>query len=313
MPKDGKTHEECRILCCLFCGRKGKDNRPLSVGNKITIKTNFIPNFDDIQHFLPGGLCGSCRRTMSLRFGKNPSARPTELPCDTDSQYFPKMIEELSKLPRGVGSSTECTCFICVPAKTDLLSQKMAPGVKKPDFSNTTSRDNRTLDQSRMEQVTELMEKLTPKTKDFLVNARIKEKAGEKSSESPLKFASAAGGKPMPVIAGPKARKRLYDKAAPVPVETFEKIASGTDLSGKQMAAVAKEFRSSQGRKSIEPGMTEHLKNAPLVLKKFFKTVYIPLDVKNEETKLVEKVNTKVVYCHDIPGYKDHLKQVRLR
>ena len=38
MPKDAKTHEECRTLCCLLCGRKGKDNRPLSVGNKITIR-----------------------------------------------------------------------------------------------------------------------------------------------------------------------------------------------------------------------------------------------------------------------------------
>ena len=131
MPKDAKTHEECRTLCCLLCGRKGKDNRPLSVGNKITIKTNFIPNFDDIQQFLPGGLCGSCRSIMSLRFGKNPSSRPTTLPCDADSQYFQKMFEELSQLPRGVGTSTVCFCFMCVPAKTDLLSQKKVPGVKK--------------------------------------------------------------------------------------------------------------------------------------------------------------------------------------
>ena len=281
MPTYAKTHEECRTLCCLFCGRKGKDNRSLSVGNKIAIKTNFIPNFDEVQHFLPGGLCGSCRNILSLRFGKNPSARPTTLPCDADSQYFQKMIEELSKLPRGVGASTICTCFMCVPAKTDFLSLKKAPGIKKPEFSNTTSRDNRSLDQSRMEQVTELLGKLTPKTKDFLVNARIKEKESEKSTESPLKFASAAGGKPMPVIAGPKARKRLYDSKAPVPTETFEKIASGTDLSGNQIAAVAREFRSSQGRKSIEPGMKEQLQNAPLVLQKYFKTEYVPLEVRN--------------------------------
>ena len=313
MPTYAKTHEECRILCCLLCGRKGKDNRSLTVGNKKIIKTNFIPNFDEIQHFLPGGLCGSCRSILSLRFGKNPSSRPTTLPCDKDSQYFQKMIEELSKLPRGIGTSTVCTCFMCDPAKKVFCTQKEAPGVKKPEFSNDTSRDNRTLDQSRMEQVTELMEKLTPKTKDFLVNARIKEKASEKTSESPLKFASAAGGQPMPVVAGPRARKRLYDNKAQVPAETFEKIASGTDLSGNQMASIAKEFRSSQGRNSIEPGMKEHLQNAPLVIKKFFKTVYIDLQVRNKETNELETVNKKFVYCHDIPGYKDHLKKVRIR
>ena len=55
------------------------------------------------------------------------------------------------------------------------------------------------MDKSRVDQVTELMEKLTPKTKDFLVNARIKEKEEEKTSNSPLKFAAAVGGTPMTV------------------------------------------------------------------------------------------------------------------
>ena len=312
MPTTAKTHEECRILCCLLCKRKGKDNRPLSVGNKITIKTNFMPNFDDVQHFLPGGLCGSCRSILTLRLGKNPSSRPTTLLCDTDSQYFQEMIQVLSKLPRGIQTSTVCTCFMCVPAKTDFLSQKKAPGVPKPEFSNTASRDNRNLDQNRKEECAELMKKLTPKMKDMLVNARIKEKASEKSgSDSPLKFASAVGGQPMQVIAGEKARcaKRLYDKQ--VPVKTFENIAKNTDLSGNKMAAVAREFRSSEGRASIEAGRKEHLQNAPLVLKKFFKTIYIPLEVRNTETKQLETVTVKVGYCHDIPGYKDYLKQER--
>ena len=112
-------------------------------------------------------------------------------------------------------------------------------------------------------------------------------------------------------IAGPKARKRLYDSKDPVPVKTFEKIASGTDLSSNKMATVAREFRSSQGRKSIESGLKEQLQNAPLVLQKFFKTVYIQLQVRNKETKELQTVMIKVVYCHDIPGYKEHLKKER--
>ena len=79
------------------------------------------------------------------------------------------------------------------------------------------------------------------------------------------------------------------------------------------MASIAKEFRSSQGRNSIEPGMKEHLQNAPLAIKKFFKTEYIDLQVRNKETNELETVNKKFVYCHDIPGYKDHLKKVRIR
>ena len=68
--------------------------------------------------------------------------------------------------------------------------------------------------------------------KDMLVNARIKEKASEKSgSDSPLRFASAVGGQPMTVLVGEKAKcvKRLYDKETSVPVQTFENIARKTD------------------------------------------------------------------------------------
>ena len=146
-----KTHEECRRVCCLLCKRKGKDNRPLSVGNKIAIKTNFLLNYDDVQHFLPGGLCGSRRGILTLRFGNNPKSRPTNLPIDEDSQYFQNMIEELSKLPRGVGSRSDCSCFMCSPAKTVFVSQKKIPGVPKAEFSNDSSRDNRTLDEDRVE------------------------------------------------------------------------------------------------------------------------------------------------------------------
>ena len=214
-------------------------------------------------------------------------------------------------MPKDVGTKTDCTCFICLPAETDFLSEEKQPGVPKSEFSNTLSRDNRSLDESRRYDVSELMATLTPKTKDFLVKARIEEKQAEKSTNSPLKFTSATGGKPMEVIAGCKAKKRLYDKNAPVTTKTFENIARGTDMSANKLSAVAKEFRKSQGRNSIEPGMKEQIQDAPLVLKKYFTTVYIPLEVKNKETKQVEKATVKVVYCHDLKGYKDHLKQER--
>ena len=71
MPNKQKTHEECRLLCCILCKRTLKDNRKLSVGNKILVKTNFVPNFDDIHQFLPGGLCGAYRSLLAKRFGQN--------------------------------------------------------------------------------------------------------------------------------------------------------------------------------------------------------------------------------------------------
>ena len=86
----------------------------------------------------------------------------------------------------------------------------MKPGVPKPEFSNQRSRDNRTLEQSRLDEATELMSKLTPKLKDALVYARVKEKQEEnKSSDDTLTFSSAVGGTPVTVAPNLGARKKL--------------------------------------------------------------------------------------------------------
>ena len=100
-----------------------------------------------------------------------------------------KIIDILSKLPWGSGENKKCACFICEPAHTDFLSTKLKPG-PKPKFSNQTSRDNRSLDQSRLEEVTDMMDKMTPKTKDAFVYARMREKQEQekKNKSKPYQF-----------------------------------------------------------------------------------------------------------------------------
>ena len=87
-----------------------------------------------------------------------------------------------------------------------------------------------------MEEATDLFAKMTPKSKDIFVNMRIKEKQQQekKSSDSPLSFGSAQGGKPITVTPGDTgARKKLF-KSKPVSRETFENIASATDISNRK-------------------------------------------------------------------------------
>ena len=131
----------------------------------------------------PGGLCASCRMNLSHRFGKNPSPQNYKaFPCESDQQYYPKIIDILSKLPRGSGENQKCTCFICEPAHTDFLSTKLKTG-PKPKFAKQTSRDNRSLDQSRLEEVTDMTDKMTHKTKDTIVYARMREKQEQEKSQ----------------------------------------------------------------------------------------------------------------------------------
>ena len=121
---------------------------------------NYYKNFENSKDFLPGGLCGSCRRNLSYRFGQNPSPQNYKpFPCETDEHYYQKVIDILGKLPRGSGENQSCTCFICDPAHTDFFSTKLKTG-PKPEFSNQTSRDNRSLDQSREQEVDESSQQL---------------------------------------------------------------------------------------------------------------------------------------------------------
>ena len=151
MPRAKKSHEACRKICCFFCLRKGesKSDRTLSDGEKRIIIENYFPNFENFKEFLPEGCCGSCRRNLSYRFGKTPSIEKYEpFLCESEENYYLKIVEELRKLPRGSSDNPNCKCFICEPAHTKFVSAKLKTG-PKPEISNQTSRDNRTLDQSR--------------------------------------------------------------------------------------------------------------------------------------------------------------------
>ena len=88
---------------------------------------------------------------------------------------------------------------------------------------------------------------------------------------------------PCWAITGTKAKKKLmYDDKPPVPRSTFENMASSTDLSNQKAKTIAREFRLSQGKTSIEAGFAEGLAAGPKVLKKYFTTKYIDLEIKKE-------------------------------
>ena len=86
-----------------------------------------------------------------------------------------------------------------------------------------------------------------------------------------------------------------------MPKKTFENIASATDISNRKAKIAAAEFRKSEGRHSIEPGFAEEISSLPKeVIKKYFKDVYLPLQVINK--KKVELKTRKITYCHDLQG-----------
>ena len=116
-------------------------------------------------------------RKLSVFYVKTPKLESYKpFPCESDDQFYQNIVYKLQELPRGSGTNTDCTCFICEQAHGVLASAKLKPGIPKPEFSSEVSRDYRNLDKSRVDDVTEMMGKLTPKTKNALVVSRIKEK-----------------------------------------------------------------------------------------------------------------------------------------
>ena len=249
MPKKAKTHYEHRISICFLCCRKS--DRILTSGQIDYIKTNILPNFDNHKEFVPLGTCGSCRRCVSE--GKSTNFSP-----DYDA-----IIKELSELPRGINDRRDCTCFICEYGRST-VSDKLKPGRPKAEFSAETSRDNRSLPESRVDEIDRLMKNLTPRTKSGLGHALIKEQQETKSTESPVKFTSAAGGAALPVYPGAK-RKLEYTEKNPISNQVFKQIQNEEDLSNKTVRRIQSVVRKSLGPGSVESHLREELIDDPKV------------------------------------------------
>ena len=95
--KPKKSHDENRMVCCFFCCRKGENkntDKTISAYETKLIIANYLLDFETVKDFLPLGCCGSCRRNLSNRFGKNPSLEKFKpFPCESDQQYYQNVIE----------------------------------------------------------------------------------------------------------------------------------------------------------------------------------------------------------------------------
>ena len=162
MPRPKKTHYDYRANICFFCCRKG--DRILTLSQVEYIKKSILPTYDIHKDFLPLGQCGSCRRLISQ--GKFANF--------TEKNDYNAIIKELSELPRGTDDKTDCICVICEYGR-NRISDKLKPGRPQHEKSGETSRDNRSLEESRIDEIDHLMKNLTPRTKSGLGHALIKE------------------------------------------------------------------------------------------------------------------------------------------
>ena len=133
-----------------------------------------------------------------------------------------------------------------------------------------------------------------------------------------VKIATAAPGKFLTVktMTLQNVKKQLFPKKTMN--DDFQKLMVSGNSSMNQMKAVAKNIRSVHGRKSVESGIIEKLSAANKELAGFFSVIELDMDPSGGEngseghqSLIPGKVKRHVIYCHDIEGFTNYIKDAR--
>lgn len=127
MPKERKTHEECRELLCIMCfKKKGKSLQNFSQDIIPEIR-KYIDIFDPSNKFFPSKICPTCR--ISLVKQKN--GLESKLISVFNYDEYKSEINSITTRSAQNKSEELCECFLCKKAKScDILFNLREKGRK---------------------------------------------------------------------------------------------------------------------------------------------------------------------------------------
>ena len=302
------------------------------------IEEDLIPSFSKIYSILPGGSCGSCRRIVSDLM-KNKENASTKL--QKSKEDFVELIAILNALPENAMKNQFCECLMCNMFKAgrpmklksnagrpkveqvdsdakfctlDQEPQQLTSEIKpeppmldldiKPQMLNTEPQPS-TSDQNRSEFVNHMMLTASPTRRMMLAAETYKEARDSKVSDSPVKFPQAFGGPRMPVLMGKtRIEQEIQDSMTQIPVTLFHDIQCDGSFSNQAIQNIAKKFRETCGRTSIETGLKRSLIDRKKAVSEFFGHKTVRLEIRpNKESKSYQLVDKVVSYCTDVEGF----------
>lgn len=336
------NHEENRKRICIFClskdGRGNKFRKITSKGQtENMVNKHFRYNANDSR--LPNGICNGCR-TKLLRV-KNGQA--VDIP--NLSQFYVSKIHTRSTV---VSKDGICDCNICKTVRTPILKkdeenseQRMFMSIetiwftskqfvntyyltgkprKGPEFLKLCSYCYSIINPGRSHSCNQstratnlssiIQDSLTTGERDQIISTLLRNKVNEVGKPGDNQEISIATltGKPIRVIVNPTSQSDRTDNFT---ISDIQNIQANYNFTQNETLGIASWIRtSSKNRKAIEPNLKEHIRADLRCLDQFF-DVQVS-NFKHKKKTVVTNVEESVVYCKELRGFIDYVKQKRL-
>lgn len=306
-----RSHEENRSVLCILCFTKSKGLRPVTEAQTETIRTYFLVDYNPHFVFYPTGICCTCRiicsqyaignftRTIQVHKYK----RSIPLATRKTSQMCSCEICSTARLSIGTSEQTTVKPQRGRPRLTDHVNEPIVASICKRCYTEV-GRGKRHVC-TKTERVANLSNVLddgkATASGESVVSSFLNKRM--KMGESSVKLRNLRG-KPSTFL---NAAASESDSAFRVSTEELFQMKADNNLSIRKTLSIAKSFRE-HGVK-FESGFRDKLSVLNRQLKDFFEITSLRSAADNGTTEHVE--DTPVVYCTDVPGLIQHIKEKR--
>lgn len=334
MPTHSRTHDECRLAVCLLCLGKTKDMRRINSRQRETINNVFLTGLLEEDERLPCALCGNCRVIIQEYANGNYNRKINLFDHSTIGKQPPR-TRSTAAIP--------CNCIVCVHARSsttlnfgNVLPKRTRCGPVKATSSTAYVNDSQIgtarpppdsiklcsqcltilkrgkshlcTKNSRNENILQLANAGTPKSKDKIASSIIKDKIVSAPTSSKAINLATSSGRCLSVSFESKlacAKKQLFS------TNDLSAIQVDMNLSNNQTLRLASHIRTATcNRSSIEIGLKQKLIEKNHKLDKFF-TSKITDFVHIATNGQCSHTPRSIVYCINSNDLRDYVLEQR--
>ena len=311
------SHTASREKVCALCwNRRGKKvERVIKEGSQIeqALDEYVVPGYKASSLHAPCGICVDCRIRLMEHANKKPNPRKLTIPVGFVLGEI--SVEDIEGRP--------CSCHICFlgglsggALKAYISSLSTADEVepmsdlRRCNFCFEAIIGSQSASHScggKAAILENLKKALTPKTGTQLALEILKDKV-EQGGQSVVQLQSHKGGKPTEVTVG----KQKTSHVSVLTGENAKVIQVRQNLNQTQMKHFLADYRTLNGRHSVEPYIVENMLQSKKELEGFFSVELVNFLAKILDNPIDYDLDPQpMVYCHDLEGLLCHIAAER--